>query len=99
MSEADLRQQIKDIQAGGPYERVALHADSELAPKWRPIKTAPTDSTNLLVFDPEWVGDGCNGELIAYGWPYRGVVEWRTVPEDVAVEPTHWMPLPAPPET
>ena len=58
---------------------------------WKPIETAPTDGTEVLVYASPW--DGLEGFqcVVSYhkdaGWC---VCELR--------EATHWMPLPAPPK-
>lgn len=73
---------------------------------WQPIATAPKDGSVVLV----WLGDADESERSFYcidrtrmgagGWNFmRG--KWR--PETgltftVFVQPTHWMPLPSPPE-
>lgn len=58
---------------------------------WRPIETAPTDGTRVLV----WVA-GCDElpafQAIASHHPQAG---WAV---DEVRPTTHWMPLPAPPE-
>lgn len=66
--------------------------------EWRPIETAPKDGTPVLL----WVGVGMSE-------PWAQTARWVNEPEsgwsgwvdtyegfDLA-EPTHWMPLPAPP--
>lgn len=69
--------------------------------KWRPIETAPRDGTVLLTFNPDlWVGRVIFDARIrmarwsvdADTWYIQGVNS--TIP----LEPTHWMPLPQPPE-
>ena len=63
--------------------------------KWQPIKTAPKDGTPILVWDgynitsAKWEVD--------YDWweicvPSDGYVDSN------CIEPTHWQPLPPPPE-
>ena len=55
---------------------------------WQPIETAPTDGTDVLVTstDGAWVLIGyCRGGSWMYG-------------EERDISPTHWMPLPEPPE-
>lgn len=58
--------------------------------EWQPIETAPKDGTEILVFDDgayivtPWIeGDDQSG------WWDNGFMD---------PPPTHWMPLPAPPE-
>ena len=56
--------------------------------EWQPIDTAPKDGRNVLVFD---------GEPEPYiAWWHLTNAEWRA--SDGAVSPTHWHPLPPPPE-
>ena len=61
--------------------------------EWRPIKTAPKDGTEVL----GWPAVGrYNMDMPApMAWD-RGV--WRMIAgEGDWMDPTHWMPLPAPP--
>ncbi len=66
---------------------------------WRPIETAPKDGTRVLVWRPRESGDHI---------AHAGVDHWR---DDNAgggsgswyrsrryQQPTHWMPLPTPPQ-
>lgn len=57
--------------------------------KWQTIETAPKDGTNVLVWDH-------NESFIAW-WDKRERTWWR---RDAIIHlyPTHWMPLPNPPE-
>lgn len=69
-----------------------LREAAELARRceWRPIETAPKDGTRILVHVP-----GFGQEISA--WSLRmatGEHEWFGLARD----PTHWMPLPEPPE-
>ena len=65
--------------------------------EWQPIETAPTDGTNVLLFIPNYVGR--LGYVIVQGWNLgddrRG---WRSHYAGGIVKPTHFMPIPAPPE-
>ncbi len=54
---------------------------------WQPIETAPRDGREVLL----WVHG-----IYVIGWYHRG--EWRHGPKGYAVSPTHWRPLPTPPE-
>ena len=61
---------------------------------WQPIETAPKDGTLILGYK--------NGEMATVEWAYCGesgdwnlVVSWDGQPWT----PTHWMPLPEPPDT
>jgi hypothetical protein len=68
--------------------------------QWQPIATAPKDGTRVLVR----FATGC--EVASYRsstvgepqWRTHTSYEWRTSGGQWA-SPTHWMPLPAPPES
>ena len=74
---------------------------------WQPIDTAPRDGTRILCFVPEW-GEGYQIEVgrfderieIVNGEErYRSARWW--IGGGIGIEPpqpTHWMPLPPPPE-
>ena len=64
---------------------------------WKPIETAPKDGTIILVgvwdYGPDIASASWNGkfwDMELYGYQYCGDPEFS--------DPTHWMPLPAPPE-
>jgi hypothetical protein len=67
-------------------------------PQWQPIATAPQDA-RILIFSPL-------GEVFAAQWaknPWTDDVAWmvaRLADNDTVIitNPTHWMPLPAPPK-
>lgn len=62
---------------------------------WQPISTAPTDGTCVIVSTIE----GCVGEAKCYDgdkWYWAGFDPTDYV--DGSVYPSHWMPLPEPPE-
>lgn len=74
-------------------------------PAWRPIETAPKDGTKVLLFYPGPHRGVCVGVFIdrqtfEYGKLAHRHQYWYTratlVPAD-NLQPTHWMPLPAPP--
>ena len=63
--------------------------------KWQPIETAPKDGTWILLYDEQdvievgwWESFDCPGGGAMIGWCV-----------DRVTHPTHWMPLPEPPET
>lgn len=59
---------------------------------WRAIETADMESgTPCLVYHPDW---GMSVQWFAVKGTYRGF-NWRA--DQGTPEPTHWMPLPAPP--
>lgn len=79
--------------------------------KWHPIGTAPRDGTAILVMRDIWPGSPtgrateCNGHntYVAAWWEEDGTGEWVCYMDQISdprcpVEPTHWMPLPAPPK-
>jgi hypothetical protein len=65
---------------------------------WQPIETAPTDGTWMLLYWPM-----TRTSVVVSGQYYRandGDEFWYSLPRvDSDKEPTHWMPLPAPPQT
>lgn len=75
--------------------------------KWQPIETAPKDGTSILGFQLWSIGPGwCVLTWTEWGEHVdeAGLTEIKpgwTIPEDhyaTCWEPTHWMPLPEPPE-
>ena len=69
------------------------------AHRWQPIDTAPEDGEQMLLWD---------GGVVVFGWfndnadrwcfmdiLTGGVEQW---PLDIDIGPTHWWPLPEPPE-
>lgn len=63
---------------------------------WKPIETAPKDETVVLLFCPErW---DTAGVVVAF-WSedFAAWYEREASSHSVSEEPTHWMPLPAPP--
>jgi hypothetical protein len=69
-----------------------------LTDEWQPIETAPRDETAVLLYFPgSWETDG-----VRVGWWHEGAWyehEWSSNPmTDFYEEPTHWMPLPHPPQ-
>lgn len=64
------------------------------APQWQPIESAPKTTRSILVWCPERQ----NQYMVSWDGRYEG--EWRTVGGGTVLteSPTHWQPLPAPPE-
>ncbi|WP_333627828.1 Lar family restriction alleviation protein [Stenotrophomonas cyclobalanopsidis] len=64
------------------------------APQWQPIESAPKTTRSILVWCPERQ----NQYMVSWDDRYGG--EWRTVGGGTVLteSPTHWQPLPAPPE-
>lgn len=62
--------------------------------EWRPISTAPTDGTRVLLFcpdsEPEW-------QVMEGRWWQRYQSWGESVWGESELHPTDWMPLPAPP--
>lgn len=66
--------------------------------KWRPIETAPKDGTWILGFRP--LKEYCD-QWEVWRWVETvGFVGWENAADtsDFCGHPTHWMPLPNPPE-
>src|SRR5579862_4809020 len=77
--------------------RMALASDAR---GWRPIVEAPKDGTRLLLAATGWISIGyyainLNGDETD-GWTDGSVESWK-YEEYRFVNPTHFMPLPAPP--
>ena len=68
--------------------------------KWQPIETAPEDGTEVLVY--VWVSLDQKHDMAVAAWrkgmwdilpiESKGKKRWREFHD-----PTHWMPLPGPP--
>ena len=59
---------------------------------WQPIETAPTDCGELLL----WVPDAEAVRIGTYSPGFQG--GWHLGWTPIRIHPTHWMPLPEPPE-
>jgi len=55
---------------------------------WQPIASAPRDGSSFLAFI-----DGEHVEMV-----HHSVQSWVITNHGMKVEPTHWLPLPPPPE-
>ncbi len=75
---------------------------------WQPIETAPKDGTNILVYDPP--SEYYSGGIFIVFWDReykRSSKTWCVIcSEDgetgswaTISHPTHWMPLPEPPNS
>lgn len=62
------------------------------APKWRPIETAPKDGSEFLI---AWVGEDA---VVGWWERARGYFAWHEAARPRDHQPTHWMPIPSPPE-
>ena len=70
---------------------------AELEPvAWQPIKTAPRDGTPILCFTPDYQSEFSDQSGIDVLW-FDGA--WLYNAEPVTFQPTHWMPLPASPNS
>ena len=65
---------------------------------WQPIETAPRDGTEMLLWDGTNLGVGFRTDTAwglvfeLHNWEWGHEISFKTV------YPTHWMPLPEPPE-
>ena len=69
---------------------------------WKPIDTAPKDGTKILLCRPTIRPDSFGVFCQVAAW-WEGENNWivymsQPLEKPVHFEPTHWMPLPAPPE-
>lgn len=72
---------------------------------WQPIETAPKDGTKILGYDPD-IGVSTmsyfdDGSLVFYSKSW--IIALFDVcdecyPKPIGINPTHWMPLPPPPQ-
>ena len=70
----------------GQFERIK---ELEALTTWQPIETAQKDGTMLRLYDPTYRHQGD-------GYHFSDLGIW--VSQAVEIHPTHWMPLPKPPE-
>ena len=76
---------------GCPSSRLEIISNNEdrwnkRADDWQPIKTAPTDGTVVLGYDPSWY-DIATPMLYNDGWVFFHI-------QTETIRPTHWMPIP-----
>lgn len=60
---------------------------------WLDIDTAPRDGRRILLWDGEWASAGAWVGYDSMGW----VMDCYDFSKGEFPEPTHWMPLPPPP--
>jgi hypothetical protein len=69
---------------------------------WQPIETAPKDEVRLILFNPDEHGEYMGSWSVQTGAYYEQLGGWQYDGESVAYgnahQPSHWMPLPAPPQ-
>ena len=90
------RGEWKDHDSGAHGDMEYIRAD--LVSQWQPIETAPKDGTKIL---------GAWPQLRKHKWwtiqpiffYYGAWIHGWDEDEDLALHPTHWMPLPEPPKT
>lgn len=73
--------------------------------EWQPIETAPKDGTRIIMTNGAWVDFGWFSHSVWLGpraakgaWVGDDPRDGRGALDGIH-EPTHWMPLPAPPST
>lgn len=68
--------------------------------EWQPIETAPKDGAPFLAC-MDWRVDDL-GKCCVIRWrapiSSRSPGQWLSIPGDWSYRPTHWMPLPEPPQ-
>ena len=64
---------------------------------WHPIETAPKDGSKLMLWCVDLVGG--NGRVATGSWHDTFNGSWWDWGMEYTLNPTHWMPLPSPPET
>ena len=73
-----------------------FEAGRAAGPEWQPIETAPRDGTYILA-SPYWIG---NPRADVVNWHKAQRSEgWLNIREGyIPGKPTHWLPIPEPPE-
>lgn len=66
---------------------------------WQPIETAPKDGTSILVHIPSRLGYFSRQDICPVHWTGWGGGCWEisVTGHKCGAEPSHWMPLPPPP--
>jgi hypothetical protein len=65
------------------------------AKAWRPIETAPRDGTEVLMWWPYWSKHPERGAFKSGRWETMAALS--AMDDDIG--PTHWLPIPSPPES
>lgn len=86
-------QKITDLTKEELIELIAQEREAAYV-GWQPIESAPTDTTDVLVFTD--TGDMYVSFYNGRYWDPSNIQSYDTT-TDINGEPTHWMPLPTPP--
>ena len=86
---------MDNIDANNPNAVTAFSNKSDGRSSWQSIETAPKDGTHILAFIPERELD----LIYVVKWLSGRANHWEEADgEQFAIyDPTHWMPLPEPP--
>jgi hypothetical protein len=83
------------IESRDYWEAEARRLEVLLTADWQPIETAPKDGGNVMLWCVDLVGG--NGRVATGSWHYTYDGSWWDYHMEYTLNPTHWMPLPAPP--
>ena len=83
---------IREADYDVPYAVVSVALEAAERARWQPIETAPKDATCVLLYD----GDGTDPTVCFWHAIQGWTVRWDHEPFEA---PTHWQPLPSPPES
>ncbi len=79
-------------------KKYITHLEANQQPQWQPIETAPKDGTNI-VLTPLGFGHRSHASFVGYWVPeVNGFAVQHVGHMHGLAKPTHWMPLPEPPE-
>lgn len=90
MSGSKIIEGLKQATAGG-FARVTIDGQTWARSEWQPIETAPKNGATLLVWRPS-EGEHYPAHVGVDLWSDKSWYRSRRYQQ-----PTHWMPLPAPP--
>jgi hypothetical protein len=69
---------------------------------WQPIETAPKDGSIIMLYGEYMNTYNCAGKVFSFGYYFFSQKQWMCYPSHNEatdhIEPTHWQPLPEPPE-